>query len=306
MRDGAIVQLGTPEELVGSPADEYVANFVRDIPRSHVLTLRWIMRDAAPGRGRTARRLDVAHDRARRRARDRRRASGRSAPSRTTASSASSTARPSCRRSPARATDVSALAEAASPRLRASSRTAPWWRSRVGARRRRSSADAGRATSRWKSEYPWPGALTWNSLSDAPRRLPDLARRPAATCRDPSVVFTSSTASRPSSTTSSAGSRASSSGSRGSGRRSLGVLVVAPLRRPPRRALGARRVRRPSPLIGLWEPSMQTFALTLAAVALSLAIGIPLGIARRALRPLPPRDHARCSTRCRSSRRSPT
>jgi glycine betaine/proline transport system ATP-binding protein len=49
MRDGAIVQLGTPEELVGSPADEYVENFVRDIPRSHVLTLRWIMRDAAPG-----------------------------------------------------------------------------------------------------------------------------------------------------------------------------------------------------------------------------------------------------------------
>src|SRR5918992_307263 len=49
MRDGAIVQLGTPEELVGSPADDYVANFVRDIPRTHVLTLRWIMRDAAPG-----------------------------------------------------------------------------------------------------------------------------------------------------------------------------------------------------------------------------------------------------------------
>jgi glycine betaine/proline transport system ATP-binding protein len=49
MRDGAIVQLGTPEELVGSPADDYVANFVRDIPRSHVLTLRWIMRDADPG-----------------------------------------------------------------------------------------------------------------------------------------------------------------------------------------------------------------------------------------------------------------
>ena len=45
MRDGAIVQLGTPEDLVGSPADDYVENFVRDIPRSHVLTLRWIMRD---------------------------------------------------------------------------------------------------------------------------------------------------------------------------------------------------------------------------------------------------------------------
>jgi glycine betaine/proline transport system ATP-binding protein len=49
MRDGRIVQLGTPEDLVGSPADDYVSNFVRDIPRSHVLTLRWIMRPAAPG-----------------------------------------------------------------------------------------------------------------------------------------------------------------------------------------------------------------------------------------------------------------
>jgi glycine betaine/proline transport system ATP-binding protein len=48
MRDGAIVQLGTPEELIGSPADDYVANFTRDIPRSHVLTLRWIMRPARP------------------------------------------------------------------------------------------------------------------------------------------------------------------------------------------------------------------------------------------------------------------
>jgi glycine betaine/proline transport system ATP-binding protein len=49
MRDGRFVQVGTPEELVGSPADEYVENFVRDIPRSHVLTLRWIMR--APQNG---------------------------------------------------------------------------------------------------------------------------------------------------------------------------------------------------------------------------------------------------------------
>src|SRR3954454_13799817 len=49
MRDGAIVQLGTPEELVGSPADDYVENLIRDIPRTNVLTLRWIMRDPRPG-----------------------------------------------------------------------------------------------------------------------------------------------------------------------------------------------------------------------------------------------------------------
>jgi glycine betaine/proline transport system ATP-binding protein len=59
MRDGAIVQLGTPEELVGSPADEYVENFTRDIPRSHVLTLRWIMRDPEPGEATDGPRLDV-------------------------------------------------------------------------------------------------------------------------------------------------------------------------------------------------------------------------------------------------------
>jgi glycine betaine/proline transport system ATP-binding protein len=60
MRDGAIVQLGTPEELVGSPADEYVANFVRDIPRTHVLTLRWIMREPRAGEASSGPELPVS------------------------------------------------------------------------------------------------------------------------------------------------------------------------------------------------------------------------------------------------------
>ena len=59
MRDGAIVQLGTPEEVVGAPADEYVENFTRDVPRSHVLTLRWVMRDPEPGEATDGPRLDV-------------------------------------------------------------------------------------------------------------------------------------------------------------------------------------------------------------------------------------------------------
>jgi glycine betaine/proline transport system ATP-binding protein len=46
MRDGGLVQVGTPEQLVGAPADDYVANFVRDFPRSHVLTLGWVARPA--------------------------------------------------------------------------------------------------------------------------------------------------------------------------------------------------------------------------------------------------------------------
>ncbi|MGW7681470.1 quaternary amine ABC transporter ATP-binding protein [Kribbella sp. NPDC054772] len=48
MRDGEAVQLGTGDELVGAPADDYVRDFVRDIPRADVLTLRWIVRDARP------------------------------------------------------------------------------------------------------------------------------------------------------------------------------------------------------------------------------------------------------------------
>jgi glycine betaine/proline transport system ATP-binding protein len=44
MRDGEIVQIGAPDEVVGAPADDYVREFVSDVPKSHVLTLRWVMR----------------------------------------------------------------------------------------------------------------------------------------------------------------------------------------------------------------------------------------------------------------------
>ncbi|WP_369248699.1 glycine betaine/L-proline ABC transporter ATP-binding protein [Streptomyces sp. R41] len=47
MRDGRIVQLGTPEEIVGSPADDYVREFVRDVPREQVMTVRTAMRAAS-------------------------------------------------------------------------------------------------------------------------------------------------------------------------------------------------------------------------------------------------------------------
>jgi glycine betaine/proline transport system ATP-binding protein len=45
MRDGEIVQVGTPDEVVAVPADDYVRDFVSDVPRSHVLTLKWVMRE---------------------------------------------------------------------------------------------------------------------------------------------------------------------------------------------------------------------------------------------------------------------
>jgi glycine betaine/proline transport system ATP-binding protein len=44
MKDGVFVQVGTPEEVVAHPADDYVADFTKDVPRAHVLTARAIMR----------------------------------------------------------------------------------------------------------------------------------------------------------------------------------------------------------------------------------------------------------------------
>ncbi|GAA0419416.1 quaternary amine ABC transporter ATP-binding protein [Streptomyces luteireticuli] len=46
MRGGRVVQCGTPEEIVGSPADDYVRDFVRDVPREQVITVRRAMRPA--------------------------------------------------------------------------------------------------------------------------------------------------------------------------------------------------------------------------------------------------------------------
>jgi glycine betaine/proline transport system ATP-binding protein len=49
MKDGEMIQIGTPEEVVGAPADDYVRDFVSDVPRSHVLSLRWVMRPVHDG-----------------------------------------------------------------------------------------------------------------------------------------------------------------------------------------------------------------------------------------------------------------
>ncbi|WP_369207517.1 glycine betaine/L-proline ABC transporter ATP-binding protein [Streptomyces sp. PU-14G] len=46
MRDGEVVQLGTPEEIVANPADDYVRDFVRDVPREQVISVRRAMRKA--------------------------------------------------------------------------------------------------------------------------------------------------------------------------------------------------------------------------------------------------------------------
>ncbi len=44
MRDGRIIQVGTAEELIVGPADDYVTEFTREAPRARILTLRSVMR----------------------------------------------------------------------------------------------------------------------------------------------------------------------------------------------------------------------------------------------------------------------
>lgn len=49
MRDGKFVQVGSPAEVVLEPADDYVRNFVRDVPRSHVVPVDAVMDDLGDG-----------------------------------------------------------------------------------------------------------------------------------------------------------------------------------------------------------------------------------------------------------------
>jgi glycine betaine/proline transport system ATP-binding protein len=46
MRDGRIVQVGTPDEILTDPANDYVAQFVQDVDRARVLTASSVMEPA--------------------------------------------------------------------------------------------------------------------------------------------------------------------------------------------------------------------------------------------------------------------
>lgn len=48
MRDGYVVQIGTPEEIVTKPSNEYVADFIADVDSGRVLTAEFIMSPAEP------------------------------------------------------------------------------------------------------------------------------------------------------------------------------------------------------------------------------------------------------------------
>lgn len=47
MKDGVISQIGTPEELVANPVDDYVREFTEDVPRYKVLSVGKVMREAS-------------------------------------------------------------------------------------------------------------------------------------------------------------------------------------------------------------------------------------------------------------------
>ncbi len=53
MKDGEFVQVGTPEQIVSSPADDYVREFTEDAPKTKVITVGAVMRtldgEAPPG-----------------------------------------------------------------------------------------------------------------------------------------------------------------------------------------------------------------------------------------------------------------
>ncbi|WP_347310307.1 quaternary amine ABC transporter ATP-binding protein [Defluviimonas sp. SAOS-178_SWC] len=61
MKDGAIVQQGTPEEIVMSPATDYVREFTRAVPKAKVVRVKSAMRPATgPASGTVSERATVA------------------------------------------------------------------------------------------------------------------------------------------------------------------------------------------------------------------------------------------------------
>jgi glycine betaine/proline transport system permease protein len=151
----------------------------------------------------------------------------------------------------------------------------PWWRGRVGAIL---AVAIGIVVAYfgWKSQVPWPAALTWNSLShhldDFQAWLSNNRNVPhpniffrifngIATFLDDLVGWITSFFFKLTWV----------------GTAALGTLVV--LRFGGRRAaLGVFAAFVAFAVMGLWEPAVRTFALTIASVTLALLIGVPLGV----------------------------
>ncbi len=46
MKDGEIIQIGTPQEIVANPEDDYVSEFIKDVPRGQVIPVKSVMEPA--------------------------------------------------------------------------------------------------------------------------------------------------------------------------------------------------------------------------------------------------------------------
>lgn len=57
LRDGAVIQQGSPQEIVLDPADDYVRDFIKDINRARVLDVSSVMNE-----GKSDSALELAHD----------------------------------------------------------------------------------------------------------------------------------------------------------------------------------------------------------------------------------------------------
>jgi glycine betaine/proline transport system permease protein len=152
---------------------------------------------------------------------------------------------------------------------------APWWRGKAGAAVVVVLAMLG-AYFRWKNHWAWPGSLTWNSLSPHLDRFqvwlsnnrnlphPNVAFRifnGFANFLDHLVAWLTRFFYF----------------LKWSGTATLGTLTV--LRFGGRRAaLGTFAAFMSFAALGLWDDSVQTFALMFAAVGMSLAVGMPLGV----------------------------
>ena len=129
----------------------------------------------------------------------------------------------------------------------------------------------------------------------ARRRTSTTSRPGSSTSGTPTTRTSSSgssTASRPSSTTSSRWLTDFCDWLTWVGTTVAGVADRAPLRRPAARRLACSPRSSRFALFGLWEESIQTLALMLAAVVLSLLVGIPLGILAGRSERFAARDHA--------------
>jgi glycine betaine/proline transport system permease protein len=152
---------------------------------------------------------------------------------------------------------------------------APWWRGKAGAAALVVLAMLV-AYFRWKNHWAWPAALTWNSLSPHLDRFqvwlsdnrnlphPNIAFRifnGFANFLDHLVAWLTRLFYF----------------LKWTGTATLGTLIV--LRFGGRKAaLGTLIAFASFATLGLWDQSVQTFALMFAAVGMSLAVGMPLGV----------------------------